>query len=81
MEKDGRRMAEITYAPAGDGKINANHTYVDHDLRGGGIAQALLDALADYAREQNVQIIPTCSYVVAKFSKSSKYNDVNALAK
>ncbi|MET1030630.1 GNAT family N-acetyltransferase [Domibacillus tundrae] len=81
MEKDGQRVAEITYAPAGDGKINANHTYVANELRGGGVAGQLLDALADYAREENLKILPTCSYVVAKFSRGGKYDDVNALAK
>ncbi|WP_046180242.1 GNAT family N-acetyltransferase [Domibacillus tundrae] len=81
MEKDGQRVAEITYAPAGDGKINANHTYVANELRGGGIAGQLLDALADYAREENLKILPTCSYVVAEFSRGGKYDDVNALAK
>lgn len=81
MEQNGRRVAEITYVPAGDGTINANHTYVSNELRGGGVAGQLLDALVEYAREKNLKILPTCSYVVAKFSRGSKYEDVNALAK
>jgi predicted GNAT family acetyltransferase len=81
MEKEGQRIAEITYAPAGKGIINANHTYVSHELRGGGVAEQLLDTLADYARKENLKILPTCSYVVAKFSRGGKYDDVNALAK
>lgn len=79
MEENGRRLAEISYVPAGEGKINANHTFVDPSLRGGGVAEKLLDALSDYARENNLKIIPTCSYVVAKFARSDKYSDVNAL--
>lgn len=78
IENEGRRVAEITYVPAGDGKINANHTYVSAELRGGGVAGKLLDALADYARENGLKIIPSCSYVVTRFSHGNKYDDVSA---
>lgn len=79
IEKEGKRVAEITYVPAGEGKINANHTYVSQELRGGGVAGQLLDALVTHARKNNLKIIPTCSYVVAKFSRDSQYNDVAVL--
>ncbi|OAH52842.1 GNAT family acetyltransferase [Domibacillus aminovorans] len=79
IEKEGKRVAEITYVPAGEGKINANHTYVSEELRGGGVAGQLLDALVTYARENNLKIIPTCSYVMAKFSHGSQYNDMLVL--
>ncbi len=79
IEREGKRVAEITYAPAGEGKINANHTYVSEELRGGGVAGQLLDALVTYARENNLKIIPTCSYVKAKFSHGSQYNDMLVL--
>jgi predicted GNAT family acetyltransferase len=79
IEKEGKRLGEITYVPAGEGKINANHTYVSEELRGGGVAGQLLSALVNYARDNNLKIIPTCSYVVAKFSRDSQYDDVSAL--
>ncbi|OLN22466.1 GNAT family N-acetyltransferase [Domibacillus antri] len=79
IEKEGRRVAEITYVPAGEGKINANHTYVSEEMRGVGTAAQLLDALVGYARENDLKIIPTCSYVVAKFARGSQYDDVSAL--
>ncbi len=79
IEKEGKRVAEITYVPAGEKTINANHTYVSAELRGGGVAAQLLDALADYARENNLKIVPSCSYVVTKFSHGTKYDDVSAL--
>lgn len=79
IEKSGSRVAEIAYAPAGEGKITAHHTYVSNELRGGGVAGQLLDALADYARENNLKIIPTCSYVAARFARGGKYDDVSAL--
>lgn len=77
IEREGKRIAEITYVPAGEGKINANHTYVSEKLRGGGVAGQLLDSLVAYARENKLKIIPTCSYVATKFSRDSQYNDVS----
>ncbi|OMP67316.1 GNAT family N-acetyltransferase [Domibacillus epiphyticus] len=79
IEKEGRRVAEITYVPAGEGKINANHTYVSEELRGGGTAGQLLDALVGYARENDLKIVPTCSYVVAKFDRGREYDDVSVV--
>ena len=68
--------AEITYIPKGEGVIDANHTFVDPSLRGQGVARQLVDKLADFARDENLKIYPTCPYVVALFEKSTEYDDV-----
>lgn len=47
----------------------AYHTYVSPAARGQGIAQKLLDALANYAREHHYQIVAQCSYVQAVFER------------
>ncbi len=44
-DENERMIAEITYAPYGEDKVIANHTYVDSSLRGQGIAEMLLDRL------------------------------------
>ena len=73
---DGEMDAEITYIPKGEGVIDANHTFVDPSLRGQGVARPLVDKLADFARDENLKIYPTCPYVVALFEKSTEYDDV-----
>ena len=72
----GEMDAEITYVPKGEGVIEANHTFVDSSLRGQGVARQLVDQLADFAREENLKIHPTCPYVVALFEKSTEYDDL-----
>ena len=76
-EQDGQRVAEITWVEQ-DGVMNMDHTYVSDVLRGQGVAKKLLDAAADYARENNFKMNAICSYVVSAFEKSDTYNDVKA---
>lgn len=76
-EKDGQRLAEITWGES-NGIMTMDHTYVSDVLRGQGVAKKLLDAAANYARENKLRMQPVCSYVVAAFTKSDEYNDVKA---
>ncbi|RAI80087.1 N-acetyltransferase [Macrococcoides goetzii] len=54
--------AEITFKPSGQDTIVIDHTYTDPKLRGQGIAKALVLKVTDYAKANNLKIIPLCSY-------------------
>ena len=69
-------QAEITFVSKGDHEISINHTFVDDSLRGQGIAQKLVDAVADYARSENKKLSATCSYAVKRLATDSKYADI-----
>lgn len=71
-----QRIAEIIYVWSGEHKIIANHTWVDDSLRGQGIARQLLDVLVGFAREKNLKIVPTCSYVDVMFRRDKSLADV-----
>jgi predicted GNAT family acetyltransferase len=75
VEREGRRVAELTYSLMGSDAM-VGHTWVDPKLRGGTLAQSLVDALAEWARLENRKIIPVCSYVRAVFGRSEAYADV-----
>ncbi|WP_186332539.1 GNAT family N-acetyltransferase [Macrococcoides canis] len=53
--------AEITFQPSGDA-IVIDHTYTDPKLRGEGVAKQLVERAVDYARENNLKVVPLCSY-------------------
>lgn len=74
-EKDGHRLAEITWVESG-GVMTMDHTYVSDELRGQGVAKKLLDEAVNYARTNRLKMKPVCSYVVAVFEKSEAYDDV-----
>ncbi|MGK0576807.1 GNAT family N-acetyltransferase [Macrococcus capreoli] len=54
--------AEITFQPAGQDTIAIDHTFTDPKLRGQGVAKALVLKVTDYAKANNLKIIPLCSY-------------------
>ena len=75
--KDGERLAEITWVETG-GIMTMDHTFVSPQLRGQGVAKKLLDKAADYARENNLKMNATCSYVVVALENSDEYSDIKA---
>lgn len=76
-DDDGTRMGDIDYEPQGENRIAATHTRVGGKFRGRGLAEKLLDALAQYADENGLVIEPVCSYAAAAFGKNpGKYEGV-----
>jgi predicted GNAT family acetyltransferase len=76
IEKDGARIAAMTYRRAGESRIVIDHTEVDVSLRGQGVARRLLDAAVAWARQNNTNISATCSYVTAWFARDPSIGDV-----
>lgn len=68
--------AEITFEDIDSGTMSVDHTYVDDSLRGQGIAEKLLDAVADLARREHKKLSATCPYARKKLDSSEKYGDI-----
>lgn len=78
VERDGERLAEMTYALDGQGRAVIDHTWVSPVLRGGGTGLALVRAAADWARRDGVRVVPVCSYARAAFARHADLGDVLA---
>jgi uncharacterized protein len=78
LERDGVRIAEMTYRRSSGSLILIDHTEVDPGLRGQGVARSLLDAAVAWARQTNTKISATCSYVTAQFARDATIRDVLA---
>jgi predicted GNAT family acetyltransferase len=78
IERDGARVAEMTYRRLHVSGILIDHTEVDVSLRGGGVARQLLDAAVSWARRNHIKISATCSYVVVQLSRDKSLQDVAA---
>jgi len=61
-----------------DDKMDLDHTYTHPDLRGGGIAAQVVRAALDYAKENDLKVIPTCSYVRSFINKNDEYKELLA---
>jgi uncharacterized protein len=75
IEREGRRVAELTYRMMGADAM-VDHTWVEPKLRGGGEAGSLVAAAVEWAREEHVKLVPACSYVRAVFDSTPAYADV-----
>ena len=75
-DEDGKRVAEMTYVTAGDSAFIIDHTEVDPSLRGQGVAEKLLAAAADYARENKLKIHATCPFALRKLQEGDEFKDV-----
>lgn len=69
-------VAHMTYSMAGSDKMIIDHTQVNDSLKGQGIGNKLLDAAVQYARDNNVKILPLCPFANAVFKKRKDYYDV-----
>ena len=76
IERDGRRLATMTYSLAGDIVI-IDHTEVDAALRGTGAGAKLVAAAVEWARAEHRRIMPLCPFAKSVFEKKqAEYGDV-----
>lgn len=76
IEQDGKQVAELDFE-IHNNLLNAYHTGVRPELEGQGIAGRLFNEMVNYARENGYKVIPSCTYIHAKFRRHPEdYNDV-----
>jgi len=56
--------------------LNLNHTYVPNSLRGKGIAAKLVEAALAYVKDNNLKIIPSCSYVAEYVGRHKEHESL-----
>jgi len=59
-------------------EMNLYHTYTDPGLRGKGLAAQVVRATFEYAKENNLKVVPTCSYVQAFVRRYDEYKELVA---
>ena len=69
---------EMTFTWAGKEKFIIDHTGVEEIFNGKGYAKQLVMAGVDYARENDLKIIPLCPYAKSRFDKDKSIGDVLA---
>ena len=73
-----KQAGEIIFNWIQDGNILIKHTLVDEAFGGKGYAKKLVLNAVDYARENNIKIVPECSYAKSVFDKDNSLSDVRA---
>ena len=75
-DEQDRIMGLVTYKKAGEKSIELDHTEVEDEHKGKGIASVLVKSVADYARQNSLHVIPTCPYAVTWFEKHEEEKDL-----
>lgn len=70
--------AVLAYRDAGAGLLELYSTHVPAPDRGQGTGARLVEAAVEYARERNLHIIPTCSFVAQWFREHPERSELLA---
>ena len=74
LDDQQQRVAELTYYFIDEKTINANHTYVSETLRGQGVADKLYQALVAFIQENQLKLVPSCSYIAKKWQRNQRHD-------
>ncbi|MCM3125261.1 GNAT family N-acetyltransferase [Mesobacillus sp. AQ2] len=75
-DADGLEVGEVTFTRDGDDFLVVNHTGVDPDYRGKGIAEELVRHVAEKAKNEGLKIDPVCSYAKKELERKPEYSGV-----
>lgn len=71
-------IGEIIYTRVGNDKASIDHTYVNANYRGQGLAEKLFDFVIEKMKQEKRKIIPVCSYAVKQFEKRPDLQSIKA---
>ena len=73
----GDYRSVVDYTIDGD-RVVFTHTLVPPELRGRGVAEKLVRAALDWARQERKRVVPMCSYVAKFIERHPEYRDLLA---
>ena len=77
VEENGKILAEMTYSMAGDMLLIIDHTEVSDELKGKNVGFQLVHTAVEYARTNQIKIMPLCPFAKSVFDKrGSEFADV-----
>ncbi len=76
LTDDGQQVGEMVIGLSGE-ELKVFHTEVLPEWEGQGLGKKLLEAMVNYAREHQLQVIPLCTYVQVQFKRHPDlYEDI-----
>lgn len=76
VEQGGKELAEMTYNVPSPDKLIIQHTEVDDELRGKSVGLLLVTRAVEYARANNMKILPLCTFAKSVFDRKPELQDV-----
>lgn len=69
-------LAEIVYNWFQEKAIIIEHTEVSPKLEGKGVGKQLVAAVVNWARKEELKVLPLCVFAKAVFDRTPEYHDV-----
>jgi uncharacterized protein len=76
IEKEKEIKAGLTYSKAGTSQIIIDHTEVSDEFRGQDVGRKLVEHAVDYARKNNLKVIPLCPFTKSIIERDESLQDV-----
>ena len=76
IEENGKRVGEMIISTAYPDRIIIEHTEVAEELKGKNAGKQLVAAGVDYARKNNLKVVPLCPFARKVFDRVKEYQDV-----
>ncbi len=73
---NGEEVGRMTYSRLGNEKIIIDHTEVSDAYGGKGVGLKMVTAAVEFARKNNIKIIPLCPFAKGVFDKTPDFADV-----
>jgi predicted GNAT family acetyltransferase len=74
--QDEKEAGRMTYSWAGDKRIIIDHTEVNPEFKGQNVGKLMVLAAVDFARNNNVKILPLCPFAKSVFDRNADLHDV-----
>lgn len=75
-DEDGNEAGEVTYTREGDNILIIDHTGVEEDHRGQGLAEQLVNKVVDKAKKEDLKVMPACPFAKKQFDENADYQIV-----
>ncbi|MCH7826718.1 MAG: N-acetyltransferase [Bacteroidetes bacterium] len=72
---DGKE-AYLRYVIRGEDLIDFIYTYTPPELRGKGLAEKIVKIGFEYAKKNNLKVIPTCPYIMYFLSRNEEFKSL-----
>ncbi len=74
--EDDKEAGRMTYSWAGENRIIIDHTEVNPEFKGKNVGKQMVLAAVDFARKNNIKILPLCPFAKSVFDRNADLHDV-----
>lgn len=75
-DDNNNQVGEVTYSRAGEKLLIIDHTGVNDDHRGQGLAEQLVLKVVEKAKNEGLKIMPLCPFAKLEFERKEAYREV-----